>query len=206
MDDIRIDADQYLSEIIEHLPDPAFVINLEGKVIAWNEAIAEMTKVKAGDMLGKGDYEYALPFYGVRTPVLIDYAIRNDINVDDRYDYIKKENDTMIAEVYIPQFQSKGIYLWSKASPLYDSNHNVAGSIQVIRDITERKLMESELRNSEERYRAIFENSGTAIVVVGEDLKILMTNSELLKIAFYSKEEVVGKSQAEFVVDRKSVV
>jgi len=31
-----------------------------------------MTGVKASDMLGKGDYEYALPFYGRRRPILVD--------------------------------------------------------------------------------------------------------------------------------------
>ena len=51
-------------EIIDFLPDATFVIDIEGRVIAWNHAMEELTGVSAESMLGKGDYEYSLPFYG----------------------------------------------------------------------------------------------------------------------------------------------
>ena len=35
----------------------------------------EMTGVLAEDMLGKGDYEYAIPFYGEKRPLLIDLSL-----------------------------------------------------------------------------------------------------------------------------------
>jgi hypothetical protein len=35
---------------------------LLGPVISWNRSMEEMTGVKAKDILGKGDYEYAIPF------------------------------------------------------------------------------------------------------------------------------------------------
>ncbi len=148
MDDIKISTDQYLGEIIEHLPDPTFVINLEGKVIAWNKAIVEMTKVKAEDILGKGDYEYAIPFYGERRPVLIDFAIRKDLDIDreGKYDFVKRENDTLIIEVHISRLNPGGTYLWCKATPLYDSNHNIVGSIETFRDITDRKIKDEKIK------------------------------------------------------------
>ena len=39
-----------------------------GRVIAWNKSMETMTGIPAKDMLGKGNYEYALPFYGERRP------------------------------------------------------------------------------------------------------------------------------------------
>ncbi len=53
-----------MADIIDFLPDATLVIDRQGKVIAWNRAMEEMTGITAGEMLGKGDYEYALPFYG----------------------------------------------------------------------------------------------------------------------------------------------
>jgi len=44
--------------------DAALVIDHEGKVMAWNRAMEEMSGVMAADILGKGDHEYSLPFYG----------------------------------------------------------------------------------------------------------------------------------------------
>ena len=63
-------SQQRLSQIINFLPDATIVIDLEGKVIAWNRATENMTGIKAQEMLGKGDYEYSIPFYGERRPVL----------------------------------------------------------------------------------------------------------------------------------------
>ena len=61
-----------LTDIIDFLPDPTLVIDEASRVIAWNRAIEQMTGVAARDMLGKGNYEYAIPFYGERRPILID--------------------------------------------------------------------------------------------------------------------------------------
>ena len=61
-----------LMDIIEFLPDATLVIDSQGCVIAWNRAIEEMTGVPATRILGKGNYEYALPFYGERRPILVD--------------------------------------------------------------------------------------------------------------------------------------
>jgi PAS domain S-box-containing protein len=54
------------------------VIDRKGTVIAWNRAMETMTGVKSQDILGKGNHEYALPFYGERRPILIDYIFKEE--------------------------------------------------------------------------------------------------------------------------------
>ncbi len=70
------DSERRLSDIIEFLPDATFVIDRDGKVIAWNRSMETMTGIPAKDMLGKGNYEYALPFYGERRPLLSTWSFR----------------------------------------------------------------------------------------------------------------------------------
>ncbi|MBI5602671.1 MAG: PAS domain S-box protein [Deltaproteobacteria bacterium] len=68
-------------------------------------------------------------------------------------------------------------------------------------DITERKLTVELLQFSENRYRTIFETTGTATIVLEEDTTISLMNREFQKISGYTKEEVEGKkSWTEFVV------
>ena len=69
-------------DVINFLPDATLVINTEGVVIAWNQAAEEMTGVKAGEMLGKGNYEYAIPIHGERRPILIDLVLRPEPEVE----------------------------------------------------------------------------------------------------------------------------
>jgi len=74
-EDALKDSERRLGDIIDFLPDATFVINRDGIVIAWNRAIEKMTGVKAADILGRGNYDYALPFHGERRPMLIDLVL-----------------------------------------------------------------------------------------------------------------------------------
>ncbi len=135
-----------LSDIINFLPDATFAINMEGKVIAWNLAIQKMTGIKKEDMLGKGNYEYAIPFYDKPQPILIDYLFKKDASIKQKYDYVLCEGSNLIAERFFPKLNnSSGIYLWGIASPLFDSNGNMIGAIESLRDITNKKNLEEKL-------------------------------------------------------------
>jgi PAS domain S-box-containing protein len=76
-----------------------------------------------------------------------------------------------------------------------------AARIAVITDITERKRMENALQQSEELYRTVFENTGTASVLIEENTIISLANAMFEKLSQYSKQEIEGKkSWTEFVV------
>jgi PAS domain-containing protein len=68
----------YSAAIIDFLPDATLVIDAHGTVTAWNHAMEEMTGVPASEMLGRGDHEYALPFYGHRRPILVGPVLPRD--------------------------------------------------------------------------------------------------------------------------------
>ncbi|MBF0477455.1 MAG: PAS domain S-box protein, partial [Deltaproteobacteria bacterium] len=157
------EAHRRLDDIIESFPDATFVINTTGQVTHWNRAIEKMTGVLKADMLQKGEHEYALPFYGDRRPLLIDIALSMASDPEfkpEEYDLIQREGDSFLGEAFVPQaFHGKGAYLSATSSVLRDSLGNVTGAIESIRDITERKRIEEELRTSEELYRSMFENN-----------------------------------------------
>jgi hypothetical protein len=89
-------------------------------------------------MMGKGDYEYAVPFYGARRPILIDLIIDSDDEIRRRYySIIKREGDILITETEKARPRGKPAVLWSKATPLYNPKGEKIGAIESIRDITE---------------------------------------------------------------------
>ncbi len=104
-----------LSEVIDFLPDAILAIDKDGKVITWNQAMEKMTGARAMDMIGKGNYEYALPFYGIRRPILVDLVLMPQDEVEGKYDMVQREGKTLTVEIFIPNFGINGSYLWAKA-------------------------------------------------------------------------------------------
>ncbi|HTP65639.1 MAG TPA: PAS domain-containing protein [Geobacteraceae bacterium] len=141
------------AEIIDFLPDATFVIDTVGKVIEWNRAMEEMTGVPALAIIGKGDQEYAIPFYGERKPMLADLVLMPSEEVERRYDNVERSGDTLVVDIFLPDLGPEGTHFWAKASPLYDSDGNVVGAIETIRDITDRKRTEEMLAKSNAELR-----------------------------------------------------
>jgi DNA-binding response OmpR family regulator len=79
------DSEKRLADIISFLPDAVLAIDNNGRVIAWNEAIEQMTGVASEEMLGKDNYEYSIPFYGERRPILIDLILSKDEEIEKKY-------------------------------------------------------------------------------------------------------------------------
>ena len=147
-------SEQRQAQIVNFLPDATWVIDNDGKVVTWNRAIEELTGIKAEDMLGKGNYEYALPFYGKRRPVLIDLIREWDETYEERYISVEKVGEIFVAESFNPALGDGGTYLSAAARLLYDASGKAAGAIESLRDITDRKQMEKELIQAREAAEA----------------------------------------------------
>jgi PAS domain S-box-containing protein len=153
-----LEKERLLSDIINFLPDATFVIDTQGKVLAWNRAMETMTGIKAADMLGKGDYEYAIPFYGEPRPILIDLALNSVSDVEKIYDQIHRTGDNLFAEHYYPNLWGREIWLFGTACVLRNSEGEIVGAIESVRDITEMKKahrsLQEEKQNAESASRA----------------------------------------------------
>lgn len=146
-----------MAQIIEFLPDPTFVLDQEQKVVFWNKAMEQLTGTKKEDMIGQGDYAYAVPLYRERRPILIDAIFLPDVEPDERYRNAHRVDNTIYTETYIPHMnRNAGAYLWIAAAPLFDSSGRRIGAIEVIRDITERKHAEQALEKSLEEKNVLF--------------------------------------------------
>ncbi len=193
-----MESQQRLEQIIELLPDATLVINLQGEVVFWNKALQEMTGVAKEQMIGRGNYEYAIPFYGERRPILIDIALNEEKEkeLQGKYDFIGRDEQTLSGEVNVPKtYSGKGAYLWGYASKLYDQQGNLYGAIQSIRDISDRKKAEENLRLAEERFGKAFMASPIplSISTLSEGI-YLDVNDAFLQATGYLREEVIGHS------------
>lgn len=152
------DHERREADIFNFLPDATFAIDIHGVVIAWNRAIEEMTGVSAAEMLGKGNYEYSIPLYRERQPIIIDLILHDEPSIAAKYPSMKRDGRTLIGETTSPNlYNSRGATIWFTAAPLYNNQGIVIGAIESIRDITERKRSEDEVRAALEQITSIEE-------------------------------------------------
>ncbi len=138
---------ELLRAIIDSIPDGVIAVDREGRVILWNKAVSQMTGVEEKEILGKGDYAYAVPFYGEKRPLLVDLILRGEGEWRRRYEGFKRRGDTITAEGFAPAaYGGRGLFFWTLAAPIRDEEGRIIGAVQCIRDIAERKRMEEELR------------------------------------------------------------
>jgi len=89
---------------------------------------------------------------------------------------------------------------WAYKS-IVDDNNKVTGFVGVGRDIHDQKMAQEALKESESKYRSIFENTGAMTMIFDENMDISLVNSEFEKFSGYLKKEIQGlKNVSDFVV------
>ena len=185
-----------MSGVIYNIPDATFAIDRNGKVIAWNRALEELTGIGAADILGKGGFEYSLPFFHKRRPMIADLIFAPDVEIEkEGYTGIEWTGNSLSAETPATDVHGRFLVIREIASPIFDKSGELAGSIESIADITALKQRENTLQNAEVQFRTIIETTESAIAILEEDATISYINPEFEKIIGYVREEVEGRKK-----------
>jgi len=147
-------ARQQLLNIVNFLPDATFAVDEKQKVIAWNRAVEEMTGITKESIIGQGDYAHGIAFYGERRPTLLDFLDSDKPELMSKYENVRRKGNTLYGEDFVQSaFGGRGAYLDRMASPLLDREGNQIGAIESLRDITNLKRAEADLRSLQEQLR-----------------------------------------------------
>lgn len=99
---------------------------------------------------------------------------------------------------------AEGRTIWSQIiiTPIKNNKGNVVLALEIVIPITERKVMEETLRQSEEKYRELVENANSIIFKWDSNGKILSFNEFAERFFGYSREEAIGKSVYDTIVPK----
>jgi len=99
-----------------------------------------------------------------------------------------------------PYLRSNGTIAWARGveSPVRDAEGNFRYTIQTFEDITERRRVEEVIKNSEERFRALFDSSPVGIALVDGQAIITSVNPQLEILLGYPADEIIGHTLSVF--------
>ena len=181
--------EQNYKTIFNSSPNYLIIIGLDGNLIDVNKAACEVVGLSKEELIGKNFTELSL---------LLDEEMPLHV---DNVSYVLNGNKNKISESRFIDKNGEIRYVKTHSTPLKRNNEIFALSV-MCQDISEHKKAEESLKTSELYYRTIFENTGTATLILGEDTVISLVNTEFERLSGYLKEEMEGKiSLKDFVLE-----
>jgi diguanylate cyclase (GGDEF)-like protein len=150
------EAAERLAQIVNGISVAAFVIDRDHVVTHWNRACEVLTGMAAKDVIGTRSQWRA--FYSKPRPVMADLILDKAIMTNvDRFYHGKFRASALIdgayeAEDFFPGFGECGRWLFFTAAPVRDMQGQIIGAIETLQDVTERRLAETALKESEARF------------------------------------------------------
>ena len=138
---------EFAESLVRNSAVPAFVIDINRRVLIWNRACEELTGIKAEEMLGS-DQVWKV-FYGTKKSVLAEIII--DGLPDQMPDYFQEFGKSsyipegLQAEGWYPSLNGLDRYLVLTAAPIRNSRGELLAVIETLEDVTERKTYEEQL-------------------------------------------------------------
>lgn len=174
------------------LPTPTVIIDAKSKIIAWNRAMEELTGITSVPIVGKSTREYASLLYGNQRPVLADFIFNPNAKIEKKYNVVRKEDNTL-SEHICSRFNGTELFLQVKASPLYNSFGTLIGAVEIVEDITKRKLAEEALCESKERFKSIFETAQDFMFIKNINLRYVDVNPSMERLFGIPAEKIIGQ-------------
>ncbi|HWR27969.1 MAG TPA: PAS domain S-box protein, partial [Candidatus Thermoplasmatota archaeon] len=173
-----IESEEKLKQILDSSPDAITVTDLKGNIIECNQTASKMYGSPKAELIGKN----ALQFFSPK----------------DR----KKAKDNLMKTLEVGFIKNVEYILQTKggrefpaelsANLIRDASGNPQSFVSIVRDITERKKAEGALKESQEKYRLIAENTNDLIIITNVD-KTFRYVSPSIKSLGYTPEELVGQ-------------
>lgn len=177
MEDAKKEAEFRYHSLFEQLHDAIFILDLQGFHLAANQRAADLMGYTTEEMRGLSVNETSAELQ--KSKQVIQQLLNGEqIPLYERI-FKKKDGTVFPVEINIELVRD------SQGNPLHIQS--------VVRDISERKMAEERLRESEDRYRTFVENSFDAITFVDENGNISEWNHAAESLTGIKKEDVLGK-------------
>lgn len=169
--------EQRYEAIFEFNPDPAYLLDMDRKFVRVNQAACRITGYEREELIGKS-YETVVGQRFLRDDHQQFHPILNGQRVEQELEIFSKNGKVLNLRV---------------ANTAIESDGKVIGVYGVAEDITESKRMELALKESEEKYRTLVENSNDIIFSVDMRGTVTYVSPAVERLSKFKSEDILGK-------------
>lgn len=176
--------------MMEEMEEGYYEVDIAGNFTFVNNAMSRILGYSRDELIGM-NYRIYTPKEGV-DPIF------------QAYNRVYRTGE-LLKSFPMPEIRKDGTRILAEDSvfPLWDGKGKVIGFRGISRDITERKRAEETLRQSEERYRTILEETGDGYFETDMAGNFTFVNDAQTRLLGYSKEEIIGTNFKAFTPEEK---
>lgn len=170
----------YQANLLMNVQDSIIGTDPEFNISYWNQGAESLYGWKKEEVIGKQAKD----------------ILKTEFTHEERESVIQKLNKDGTYFDEFKQIRKDGIQIFveTHTSKVFDSDGNIQGYIAVSRDVTEKKMFQSQLMSSKDRLDGIVESAMDAIVSIDDDYRIVVFNKASEKLFKYSSDEILGKN------------
>jgi PAS domain S-box-containing protein len=173
-------SEDLLNTVLHTIPEFIWLKDLNGVYLSCNKLFERFFGAREADIIGKTDYDF------------VDKEIADSFREHDRI-ALAAGKPTHNEETISFADNGQQIFVDTMKTPIYDNQGALIGILGIAHDITERKLSEDLLRESEEKYRFLAESSPEAIFLIDSNGYMIYLNTTAA-IQFNSDpSDIIGK-------------
>jgi PAS domain S-box-containing protein len=185
-----IQVEDFYRQIVETACEGIWIVDLETRTQFANQRISEM--------------------FGYTPEEMKNISLLDCVFEEDREEVFKareRRRQGVVEEFDFRYRRRDGSELWAHVStnPVYDKAGQMIGALGMFTDITEKKIAEEKLRESEERFAKAFNASPLALTITSlKTGKLIEVNETFVRTTGYSREEAIGRATVELGLWTKS--
>ncbi len=179
--------EEKLQRMFESATDGIVVTDLNGNIMEMNEAAVHLYGSDSkGKLIGQSAFEFIAERDRVRVMEILgsakeDGQIRRNVEIT----FLTEDGREYFAEV--------------SSALLRDAAGNSAGFIAIVRDITERKQVEDQIKQTAKQWRTTFDSITDLVSICGKDFRLIRVNKAFADVVKMKPEELIGKPCYEIV-------
>ena len=172
-----------LASIVESSDDAIHSVSLDGTILSWNRGAEMLFGYSRQEAIGQSAAILAPPGRSDELREILG-AVRDGFSI------------CPFERVFLGK-DGRAIDVQVSISPIHNPAGQVVGVSGIARDIRGRVQAERKLRESEERFREVFEHAPFGLCVTGLDGRIIQANAALCRMLGYSAQELPGTAWAQ---------